>query len=90
MAKPIEFPGWDHIEDTVPHRSNVGPLPVKRFPKSNLSCWKLDADELEQIKSTGLVWLVTDTFEELEKAPEGERWQPKLRLTARESEANGW
>jgi hypothetical protein len=90
MARPIEFPGFDGYEDTDPPRPGVAPLPVKHFPKSNLSCWKLDPDEMETIKATGVIWLVTDTFDQLEVSKSGERWQPKLRLTARDNEATGW
>jgi hypothetical protein len=90
MARPVEFAGFDHIEDTDPRRPDVWPLPVKRFPKSNLSCWKLDPDELEEIKRTGVIWLVSDTFGEMKPPPEGERWQPKLRLTGKETENQGW
>jgi len=90
MARPVEFPGADGPEDTDPPRPGVGPLPVKRFAKSNVSCWKLDPEELAMVQRTGVIWLINETFDELKSSKTGERWQPRVSVTAREDEANGW
>jgi hypothetical protein len=79
MAQAIPFPEATEIEKSV--SGKYGPLPVKAFPESTLSCWRLSQEELAEINATGVVWVVTSTFDKLDPHPSGERWQPPLRVT---------
>ena len=78
MAQAIDFPEADETQESVSKR--YGSLRVKTFPETTLSCWKLTSEELAEINATGVVWVVTSTFDKLDPHPSGERWQPPLRV----------
>lgn len=91
MAKSIPFPEQDDVATSASGKPGVGPLPIKQFPGSNLSCWQLDPDEIAEIQRTGVIWVVNDSFDKLDAHPSGQRWQPTLRVTARKEDAFlGW
>lgn len=59
MGQPNNFPeanivfrapdGMDDCDDIVAHKCEVG--------NTVTTCWRLDPDELEAVKRTGVVWL---------------------------------
>ncbi|MGN6271412.1 MAG: hypothetical protein ACTHM0_16130 [Sphingomonas sp.] len=90
MALPIPFPEADDMEDfPPPHPSR--PLPVKRFPRSTVSCWSLSPAEREEVARTGVVWLTTRTFKSLEERADGVRYQPDVSIhTNKQIALLGW
>lgn len=82
MARPVHFDGADEEPATSYSGTSAGPLPLKNFPTSSATCWELDPAELAEVKRTGRIWVVTDTFDKLDLHPSGERWQPTMRVTA--------
>ena len=90
MADAVSFVGADDLAPSLT-RPYIKPLPNKSFPQSSTSCWKLTADELEEVNRTGLVWVTTDTFGEMGPPPDGKRWQPAIRVTGHSEVAfQGW
>jgi hypothetical protein len=90
MATAVTFAEADGVEDVTPP-SDSRPLPVKRFPKSTVSCWEFSDDERSEFANTGLIWVSSRTFGQLDEPPPGERWQPNLSVTAKKSLAlAGW
>ena len=82
MAEPIEFPGQNTVWYGL---GDVDPLPVNLDPRTdqNVSCWRLNEMELEEIARTAHVWLYVwgqhpavfvgghKPFEEDAQAPQG-------------------
>ena len=54
-----EWKGYPETE----HNPEVGDLPVHRVQEdgqmhgASISCWKLEPEELEYVKETGVIWL---------------------------------
>lgn len=87
MAEPIEFHEQDDVATSFSHKQNVGPLPVKNHERSSTSCWRLSPEEIKHVQETGVIWVVTSTFDQKpEGFPVGERLQPTIRVTVRKSE----
>jgi hypothetical protein len=82
MARAVGFDEADEKPAESDSGSGAGPLPIKSFPASSASCWRLEPEELEEVKRTGCIWVVTDTFDKLEPHHSGERWQPTMLVTA--------
>jgi len=85
MARSVDFPEADGTASSV--SGSAGDLRTKQYPNSSVSCWELDDEELQLINQTRRIWVRTDTFDELKKAPDGGRWQPTMRVTARKEHA---
>lgn len=59
MANPVGFEGANVVFQAprgVP-QEECGDLPVFRDSDQIISCWRLTADEIEEVKRTGVVWL---------------------------------
>jgi hypothetical protein len=80
LAKPVNFPEVDKIEDYPPPNPS-SPLPVKRLPTRNVSCWEFEEGELAEFLESGQLWISNQTFEKLDPDPSGDRHQPSLIVT---------
>lgn len=58
-AKPINFVGANSVTVMIPEISQTdrGIVPICAQGPWNISCWQFTAEEIEEIKKTGNVWL---------------------------------
>lgn len=57
MAKPANFEGSNKIFTAPEGMDNCGDLNVFQTDEEIISCWILSKEELDKIKSTGVIWL---------------------------------
>lgn len=59
MAEAIRFEGANFVFKAPPEREDVSDLHTFRQHggPSNVSCWRLSPEELEEVNRTGCVWL---------------------------------
>lgn len=59
MAEAVDFAGSNFTFKAPADREDIGDLHTFRQPNGpcNVSCWKLSAEELEEINRTGCVYL---------------------------------
>lgn len=64
MATPTEF-GEQNCTFTAPEgRPDILPLPAKKYTEQDgtpaiMSCWKLNDEELEEVKRTGCIYVAS-------------------------------